>query len=128
MNKLLSILALATLTIFLAACNETTNTSNEIPAALEVSVEVPTEVAIGETIEFLAVVKQDAELVSDADEVLFEIREVSGTDKQMIEASFVDKKGYAISYTFEKAGTYEVIPHTTARSQHVMPTYTLKVQ
>ncbi|WP_162920208.1 FixH family protein [Paenisporosarcina cavernae] len=137
MKKLGSILIALFSIMLLAACGDDSATNKEknsnmdmnmdMPATLTVDVQMPSDPKVNEEVSFLAVVKQEEELVEDADEVMFEIRLKGSDQKEMIESELVKGEGYEATYTFTKAGEYEIIPHTTARNQHVMPTLEITV-
>jgi len=110
----------------LSACgiNEEKNltTADEVPEIVEVDLSVPETAKVGEEVVFTAAVTQGGEIVEDADEVKFEIKNLSSGEKEKIEASLNDDKHYEIIYTFQTNGTYDVTSHVTARDMHTMPT------
>ncbi|WP_019413012.1 FixH family protein [Paenisporosarcina sp. TG20] len=112
--------------ILLSACGVTEEpiktTSDEVPEMVEVDLTVPQTAILGEEITFTAAVTQGQEIVEDADEVMFEVKNTISGEKEMIEASLNDDKHYAINYSFETTGTYDITSHVAARNLHVMPT------
>lgn len=112
--------------ILLSACGVTEEpiktTSDEVPEMVDVDLTVPQTAIVDEEITFTAAVTQGQEIVEDAHEVMFEVKNTTSGDKEMIEASLNDDKHYAINYSFETAGTYDITSHVTARELHVMPT------
>ena len=116
-----SILAILTL----SACGikeENSTTSDEVPEIVEVDLTVPETANVGEEVVFTAAITQGGEIVGDADEVKFEIENLSTGEKDKIEASLNEDKQYEIMYTFQTNGTYDVTSHVTARDMHTMPT------
>ncbi|WP_394189465.1 FixH family protein [Paenisporosarcina quisquiliarum] len=124
MKRLLAIgVVLAVLTLSGCGTNEDKNstTANEISGIVEVDLSVPKTAKVGEEVFFIAAVTQDKEVVDDADEVKFEVKNLSSGDKEMIDASLNQDKHYEGRFTFQKKGTYDVTSHVTARDMHTMP-------
>lgn len=101
--------------------------SDEVPEILEVDLTVPETAAAGEAVTFTAAVTQGKEIVEDADEVKFEVLNISSGEKEMIEASLNEDKLYTIDYTFKANGTYDITSHVTTRSMHTMPTKQISI-
>ena len=127
MKRFLAIGSILTVLI-LGACGETekhTNhdatSSDEVPEIVEVELTVPETALAGEAVTFTAKVSQGDEIVEDADEVKFEVHNLSSGEKEMIEASLNEDKLYTIDYTFKANGTFDITSHVTARSMHTMP-------
>jgi len=126
MKRLLSICTV--LSVFaLGACGaneepKKSTTADEVPEIVEVELTVPETATVGEEVAFTAKVTQGEEIVEDANEVDFEILNTATNEKEMVEASLNKEKQYAISYTFETDGTYDITSHVTARDMHTMPT------
>ena len=98
---------------------------------IEVKVETdPTTIEVGKDTEIKAIVTQGDELVSDANEVQFEIWKEGAADDDHFkkEASLQDEGEYVINYSFEEKGKYFIIAHTTARDMHNMPKVEIQVQ
>ncbi|MCM3089250.1 FixH family protein [Bhargavaea ginsengi] len=87
---------------------------------LTVDMQLPDKATVGEEVTIRTIVTMGDEIVEDADEVKYEIRNEAG-DSEMIVAEFDGEESYPITKTFDEPGTYKVIPHTTARGQHTMP-------
>ena len=118
---------LAALTISACGTNEEHDghnaaTSDEVPEMVEVDLTVPETVTAGEKVEITAAVTQGGEIVEDADEVKIEVLNLTSGEKEMIDAILNEDKQYAIDYTFETNGSYDITSHVTARDLHVMPT------
>ncbi len=101
--------------------------SDEVPEILEVDLTVPETAVAGEEVTFTASVTQGEEIVEDANEVKFEVLNLSSGEKEMIEASLNEDKLYTIDYTFKTNGTYDITSHVTARSMHTMPTKQISI-
>ncbi|PYZ98934.1 hypothetical protein CR205_10295 [Alteribacter lacisalsi] len=73
-------------------------------------------------------VTQEGNPVDDADEVVFEVW-IQGNqeDSDMVDYENVEEGVYTAPYTFEEDGIYYVVPHVTARGQHVMPRHEIAV-
>lgn len=94
--------------------------SAAVPIKVEIGIE-PAAPGVGESVRLLATVAQGDETVDDADEVKFEIWRDGDTKHEEIPAKPQGKGEYAITTTFQEAGTYHVISHVTARGMHTMP-------
>lgn len=89
---------------------------------LEVNFIVPETADVGETIELKAVVTYGDEVVTDADEVVFEVWEKNDRDNgEMIDAVNHEDGTYTTEVTFDHDGIFEMYAHTTARDMHTMP-------
>lgn len=115
--------------LLLSACgtkedhvNHEATSSDEVPEIVEVELTVPETAVAGEAVTFTANVTQGEEIVVDADEVKFEVLNISSGEKEMIDGSLNKEKLYTIDYTFKTNGTYDITSHVTARSMHTMPT------
>ena len=93
---------------------------------LEVQLELPETAAAGEDVLVRAKVTMNDQVVDDADEVEFEIKDEKG-ESEMIEAEFDGEESYSINHAFEP-GTYKVTSHVTARQQHTMPTKEITIE
>lgn len=89
---------------------------------LEVEFEVPETVEVGETVELKATVTYGDDMVTDADEVVFEVWEKGKRDDgDMIDALNHEDGTYTTEVTFDHDGIFEMYAHTTARDMHTMP-------
>ncbi|MGP4075390.1 FixH family protein [Halobacillus sp. K22] len=125
--------------LLLAACgtdaqnqqnSESGSSEDQVAEIPEVKVsfgEQPLPIKEKTTIE--AAVTQGNEPVEDADYVDFEIwNESNGQESsKTIEADHSDDGVYKIEYTFESAGTYQVIAHTQVGDLHTMPQVEVQV-
>ena len=133
MKRFLAIGSILTV-LMLSACgtkeehvNHGATSSDEVPEMLEVDLTVPETAVAGETVTFTAAVTQGEEIVEDADEVKFEVLNLSSGEKEMIDGSLNEDKLYTIDYTFKTNGTYDITSHVTARSMHTMPTKQISI-
>lgn len=114
-------LLLSLLIIFLTACTQDKQPTEEAPEILEVSIQTPDSIDVNQEIDIQALVTQGNEKVTDAEEVKFEIWKTGEEEHEMVQAKH-DKDGiYSIKKTFSEGGTYFVTAHVTARSMHSMP-------
>ncbi|MET0785929.1 MAG: FixH family protein [Paenisporosarcina sp.] len=115
---------LAALTLSACATKEEprSNTGDEVPEIVEVDLSVPETAKVGEEVVFTAAVTQGGEIVEDADEVKFEVKNIKTGEKEMLEAHLNEEKQYEGKYKFTTKGTYDVTSHVTARDMHTMPT------
>ena len=102
-------------------------TVDEVPELIEVELTVPETATVGNEVTFTAAVTQGSEIVEDADEVEFEIKNVTSGEEEKLEASLNEEKQYTITYTFETNGQYDITSHVTARDMHTMPTKPITV-
>lgn len=107
----------------LAACgNDAKTQDDEVPAILEVQLEVAEHVEVDEKMDLKAVVTQGDEDVADADEVQFEIWEEGKKEEStMIDAVNNQDGTYEAETTFDHDGAFTVQVHVTARGMHNMP-------
>lgn len=98
-------------------------TDNEVLAP-EVKIIANEQVDKGQKESISAMVTLGEEFVDDA-EVVFEIKRDELSEK--ITANLVEKGKYAIDYTFETDGQYQVIAHTNAKAYHIMPSMEIQV-
>lgn len=125
MKRFLAIGAvLAAITLSACATKEEpqSKTADEVPEIVEVDVSVPETAKVGEELVFTAAVTQGGEIVEDADEVKFEVKNINTGEKEMLEAHLNEEKQYEGKYKFTTQGTYDVTSHVNARDMHVMPT------
>lgn len=116
MRKFLGMLAV--IMISLVACGE----QEEELHFLEVDFDVPEQVAVNETVELKATVTYGEELVTDADEVVFEVWEKNDRENAQFYDAVNNEDGtYTYELSFDRDGIFEMYAHTTARDQHTMP-------
>lgn len=92
-----------------------------IPDLIKVDLQVPAEVKANEPVTITARVTQNNQAVDDADKVEFEYWLEGEEQHERAEGSFTQDGTYQFEHTFDKAGTYNVISHVTARDMHSMP-------
>lgn len=115
---LISLMVLLTIT----ACGNNADEDTEELAMLEVEFEVPESLEVGETLKLEAVVTYGDEMVTDADEVIFEVWEKGDRENgKMIDAENNGDGTYTAETSFGEDGIFEMYAHTTARSLHTMP-------
>ncbi|MBR7553476.1 FixH family protein [Allobacillus sp. SKP8-2] len=131
-------IVLTLLVLVLAACSsndkeeekEHANHSNESDelTALEVEVDIPEQVEVGETVELKALVTYGEEDVTDAEEMNFEYWKKGNKDNsETVETTNNGDGSYTVEVTFEEKGVYEMFAHTTAKGQHNMPQASITV-
>ncbi|EPY05325.1 hypothetical protein PAALTS15_20563 [Paenibacillus alvei TS-15] len=100
--------------------NDKQDSKNEMIAMIKVNLQVPEAVKINEAVTISAQVTQEEKAVDDADKVEFELW-LDGAEHEKIEGKLSKDGTYQIEKTFDKAGSYTVISHVTARDMHSMP-------
>ena len=136
--KIKRLIILALFVLVLAACSngdqeETTDSSNDANeseelTALEVEVDIPEQVEVGETVELKALVTYGEEDVTDAEEMNFEYSKKGDQDNsETVETTNNGDGSYTVEVTFEEEGVYEMFAHTTAKGQHNMPQASITV-
>lgn len=127
MRTILATLAL----IFIFSIVGCSNNKEELPEFVEVTVETePSTISINQEIKIMAKVTQGEEVVTDADEMQFEIwKEGQSDDEHEKIDGQLDKKEkiYYLDKTFLEPGKYYVIAHVTAREMHTMPKIEIEV-
>ncbi|SFS58237.1 FixH family protein [Paenibacillus sp. 453mf] len=118
-----------TLCILISGCSS--DASSE-PVVLMEPIEVKLsasseEINLNETVHMEAVVTQQADVVDDADEVMFEIATLDGVGMQF-EATNQGEGVYVFDYQFKAAGKYKVTSHVSARGFHSMPSVQIVVK
>lgn len=100
---------------------ETLDTA-EVPAIVDVHIQMAEQLNTGETIQLAARVTQAEKAVNDAKEVKFEVWESGLRDEgEMLDGELTEDGIYVADYTFDHDGVYYMFAHTTARGMHVMP-------
>ena len=136
--KIKRLIILALFVLVLAACSngdqeETTDSSNDANeseelTALEVEVDIPEQVEVGETVELKALVTYGEEDVTDAEEMNFEYwKKVDQDNSETVETTNNGDGSYTVEVTFEEEGVYEMFAYTTAKGQHNMPQASITV-
>jgi len=130
MRKLNIIILGIILTFVISACgtgNEETEELEDLPT-LEVAFDPPETAEVGETVELVAEVTYDNELVTDASQMDFEYwYEDEEDDSETVEAKNNDDGTYSVDVTFDKDGEYSIYAHTTAHELHTMPKASIEV-
>ncbi|KHE69049.1 FixH family protein [Halobacillus sp. BBL2006] len=133
MKRLTATILFIFLILFLAACGSSDQeqgaaqedeSSAESLTPPEVEVQFKEQpLPVNEETVIQAVVIQGDEKVKDAEYVEFEIwNDADGEDSsEKVKASHTKDGVYEAAYTFEKAGTYQVIAHTQVGDLHTMP-------
>ncbi|UFU01419.1 FixH family protein [Radiobacillus kanasensis] len=118
------ILVLILFVLVLSACSEnqseTTDDTSEVEM-IDASLQVPEEGMTGEEISLQVKVTQGEEVVTDAEEVVFEIWPAENKEESTKVTASLQDEAYVATYTFGTAGTYSVQSHVTARGLHTMP-------
>src|SRR5690606_32173856 len=108
--------------------NDAKSQDDEVPAILEVQLDVAEHVEVDEKTNLKAVVTQGDEEVADADEVQFEIwEEGKKEESRMIDAVNNQDGTYEAETIFDHDGNFTVQVHVTARGMHNMPKQTVTV-
>ncbi|MCY8545237.1 FixH family protein [Bacillus vallismortis] len=102
------------------------NNAAETPEVLDVKLTGPEKVNPGESAAYEAAVSYGDEMVTDADEVEFEVWKEGEKDASHMFKAKQEKGVYRLETTFKEDGIYTVQSHVTAKKQHSMPT--IKVQ
>jgi hypothetical protein len=112
----------------LVSCSKENDAVEDIPELLEVTVNIPEVIQANQVVVIEAAVTQGQEKVEDADDVKFEVKKAGQDTSEEIMAEHQGDGIYAITKTFQEAGTYSVTAHVTARSMHNMPTKEFEVK
>ncbi|WP_203364156.1 FixH family protein [Bacillus sp. REN10] len=107
----------------LGACGQQKQPNeNATPQPIVAELTVPEKAAVNEEVALITKVTQGEEIVSDADEVVYEVwQEGKKEDSEMIEAKKDKEENYIAKKTFPQDGIYHVQVHVTARGLHTMP-------
>ncbi|MBP3039397.1 FixH family protein [Bacillaceae bacterium Marseille-Q3522] len=115
-------------TALLFGCQEGKEQNSEIPAAVEVTFQLPEKAKVGEDTLLAVTVTQDNQFVDDADEVTFEIwKKDEKEDSKIVEAVYKKEGEYEGKTSFTEEALYYVQVHVTARNMHTMPKETIQV-
>ena len=116
-----SIVLLFTIVLILAGCGKK-EAEDQLPKMLNVELKVlPTQADVNETVTFQAKVTYGDEVVTDADDVSFEIWRANQKKTEKVEVKHSEGGQYKYEKKFTQAGRYYVYAHVTARSMHTMP-------
>lgn len=122
------------LSILIACMMMTVGCSNEkekeqiVEKPLDVKILLPTsDISVNKEMTFRAEVTQNEKVVSDADEVQFEIGKQGEDSIAMLDAENGADGIYSAKYKFTEPGDFYVVAHITARDQHSMPKKDFKV-
>lgn len=110
--------------LVLSACGQSEQPGSQMlrPQMIDVDLNVPEQVDVGELVTIEATVTLESEPVENADEVIYEIWEQGKrTEAERIEGMHRGNGVYAIDYTFDQNGVYYVVSHVTLREMHNMP-------
>ncbi|WP_045524064.1 FixH family protein [Neobacillus niacini] len=122
MKKFLFLFLIIVSVLFISACNNKEQKSDDLPEFVEVELTVnPEKGNVNEPIVFEAKVTQGDENVEDADEVKFEIWRAKDEKHEKIVVEHAEDGIYRFEKSFEQDGTYYIISHVTARDMHNMP-------
>lgn len=122
MKKFLFLILIIVSVLFISACNNKEQKSDDLPEFVEVELTVnPEKGNVNEPIVFEAKVTQGDENVEDADEVKFEIWRAKDEKHEKIVVEHAEDGIYRFEKSFEQDGTYYIISHVTARDMHNMP-------
>ncbi|MEH7014368.1 FixH family protein [Neobacillus niacini] len=122
MKKFLFLILIIVSVLFISACNNKDQKSDDLPEFVEVELTVnPEKGIVNEPIVFEAKVTQGDENVEDADEVKFEIWRAKDEKHEKIKVEHTTDGIYRLEKSFQQEGTYYIISHVTARDMHNMP-------
>ncbi|MGJ7921483.1 FixH family protein [Neobacillus sp. LXY-4] len=123
MKKRVFWLAMLLMVLFLTACSGEEDVPEEEELKwVDVKVDINPEKPLpNEPVTFKAVVTYGDEVVTDANEVTFEIWRSKDEKHEEIEIKKATDGAYLLEKTFAMEGTYYVIAHVTAESMHNMP-------
>lgn len=130
MNKLKWSIVVVFVAMFLTACSKEDEILGEdyIPLMVDVELNTPEQVEVGEEVKIDTYVSQGGEAIEDAEEVIYEVWEESKkVESQMIPATNDGKGHYSMKETFPHDGIFHVQVHVTARNLHVMPVQKIQV-
>lgn len=123
---------LLTAGLVLSACGQTEeshegHTKSASVEPVEVNLTVPDKGEADQKVTLQAKVTQAYKAIK-ADEVIFEIIKDGNSDDSVKKTVKETEDGiYKLDYTFKDDGSYKVISHVTAKSQHTMPDQTIVV-
>lgn len=122
MKKHVFLWFMAFLVIILTSCSSSGAGGDDTPKMLDVKLTIdPVQVQPNEMITFKANATYGKEVVTDADNVTFEIWRSKDESHQRVEVKKATNGVYQLEKSFAMEGTYYVICHVTARSMHNMP-------
>lgn len=107
--------------LILSGCSEG-KTKDQLPKMLNVDLQIlPKSAEVNELVTFQAKVTYGDEIVTDADDVTFEIWRADQEKTESFEVPHSTDGLYQYKKKFDEEGTYYVYAHVTARSMHTMP-------
>jgi hypothetical protein len=122
MKKLLFVLITILSLSIIVSCSNEKEQANELPKIVEVDLSInPATGKVDQPIVFTAKVTQGNDVVTDADEVRFEIWRANDENHEEIAIKHAENGIYRLEKTFTQEGTYYIISHVTARDMHNMP-------
>lgn len=133
LKKFQFMLIISIVMFLLAACGEKNDSEVEGDKfdpnlIVEVDLQMPDTAEPNENIKLQAIVTYGDEKVTDADKVVFGIREDSEEkESEQITATHTKDGIYEIETSFADDGIYHVTAHTDAKEMHVMPSKTITV-
>lgn len=116
-----SVILLFVSALILAGCSKE-ETDNQLPKMLNVELHIlPKSLEVNELVTFQAKVTYGDEIVTDADDVSFEIWRANQEKTEKFVVTHSTNGLYQFEKKFNKEGTYYVYAHVTARGMHTMP-------
>ena len=109
------------LALILVGCSKE-ETEDQIPKMLNVELQIePKAAEVNQFVTFQAKITYGDEVVTDADDVSFEIWREGQQVTETFEVAHSKDGIYQYEKKFADEGTYYVYAHVTARSMHTMP-------
>ena len=116
-----SVVLLFTIALILAGCSKE-ETEDQLQKMLNVELHIlPKSAEVNQLVTFQAKVTYGDEIVTDADDVSFEIWRANQEKTEKFEVTHSTDGLYQYNKKFDEEGTYYVYAHVTARSMHTMP-------
>lgn len=107
--------------LFLIGCDKK-ETEDQLPKMLNVELAIsPNKAQVNESIKFEAKVTYGDEMVTDADDVSFEIWRANKEGSEKFPVKYSKDGKYEYQKAFSEEGTYYVYAHVTAKGMHTMP-------
>lgn len=120
MKKTLLFFAFVLIVVFSTACSQ--ESKEEEPQLLEVDLTIsPEKAEVNEPVIFEAKVTYGEEIVTDAEDVKFEIWRANDEKHEKIVVKHAEDGIYRLEKSFTEEGTYYIYSHVTARNMHNMP-------
>lgn len=116
-----TVVLLFAIALILAGCSKEER-DDQLPKMLNVELDIaPKSAAVNELVTFQAKLTYGDEVVTDADDVSFEIWRDGQEETETFEVTHSKDGLYQYEQKFDKEGKYYVYAHVTARSMHTMP-------